>query len=101
MIPEHCIKKFEERFKTYPSIIEVSKDLSKTDITKFFSKSQLFWFKYNINDEGKKVDRESFFEYDPSGIMIYIKKLDEIFILTTIDRAGVAEYMINTLKKTK
>ena len=101
MIPEHCIKKFEERFKTYPSIIEVSKDLSKTDVTKFFSKSQLFWFKYNINDEGKKVDRESFFEYDPSGIMIYINKLDEIFILTTIDRTGVAEYMINTLKKTK
>jgi hypothetical protein len=101
MIPEHCIKKFEERFNTYPSIIEISKDLSKTDVKKFFSKSQLFWFKYNISDEGKKVDRESFFEYDPSGIMIYINKLDEIFILTTIDRAGVAEYMINTLKKTK
>lgn len=101
MIPEHCIKKFEERFKSYPSIIEISEDLPKKDLTKFFSKSELFWFKYTMNGVGERVSNESFFEYDSSGIMVYINDTHKIFILTTIDRKGVAEYMINGLKNTK
>jgi hypothetical protein len=45
--------------------------------------------------------KEKFVLYDSTGIMIFINEELTLFILTTIDRYGVAEYSIETLKKLK
>lgn len=99
MIPKHCIKKFKTKFNSYPCFISVNKEYVKTDIEKFFSKSYLVWFNERVNAEGQKTTTERFFEYDSTGIMVYIKEDGDIFILTTTDRQGVVYYMISNLKK--
>jgi len=38
-------------------------------------------------------------EYDSNGILIYIKKAEDIFILTTTDRLNVAEFTLHNLIK--
>jgi len=101
MIPKHCIKKFEERFKSYPSIVTINSNLIKQDLTKFFSKSQLLWSHESFDSMGEKIIQERLLEYDPTGIFIYLNSNKHIFIMTTLDRKGVADYMINTLIKLK
>lgn len=98
MIPEHCIEKFQERFKSYPSIIEVGSRQIRLDISKIFSKSLLIW-SYDYIESSKLTNREKFIEYDSTGIMIYINDSKDIFILTTSDKKNVAEFLIHTLTK--
>lgn len=100
-IPPHCIEIFKERFKTFPSLINIILDKPEEVINNFFKKSHLVWFNTQINDDGKKIEKEKFFEYDSSGIMVYIKGGNQIFILTTIDRLNVAEFTILNLKRIK
>ena len=57
------------------------------------------WTNERVNAEGQRTVLERFLEYDSSGIMVYIKEGQGIFILTTSDRKNVADYMINNLKK--
>jgi len=100
MIPKHCIKNFKTKFNTYPSFIRVNRDYIKTDIEKFFSKSHIVWSDEIISSpDGQKGYIERFIEYDSTGIMVYIKYDEDIFILTTTDRKGVAYYMISNLTK--
>ena len=99
MIPKHCIKIFKNRFTYYPTFISVNPEYVKIDLNKFFSKSMTIWTNERVNAEGQRTVLERFLEYDSSGIMVYIKEGQGIFILTTSDRKNVADYMINNLKK--
>lgn len=99
MIPEHCIEIFRKRFNYYPTIISVNSEYIKADLNNFFKKSIENWAHERIDSEGKKTVLERFLDYDSLGIMVYIKERGDIFILTTGDRKGVAEYMISNLKR--
>ncbi len=101
-IPENCIETFIKKFNHYPSIIEV--DLSNVNnikLDELINKYQLIWFnsKTNLSDK-LKID-EMMVEYDPVGVLIYRKNNDSLFILTTIDRRNVSEYLINIIKRLK
>lgn len=83
----------------YPSFIHVNKDFIKTDLNKFFSKSLVVWVNESIDENGKLEVLEKFLEYDYTGIMVYIKNDNSIFILTTPDRKNVADFMVSNLKR--
>ena len=100
-IPKHCIDIFIEKFNSYPSIIEFNPNKTKESVNKFLNKSEVIWSNEFIDSEGKKRMIEKFVLYDSTGIMIFINEALTLFILTTIDRYGVAEYSIETLKKLK
>lgn len=97
MIPQHCIDLFFKNFNCYPSIIEYN---GVTNANKFLEKYRLVWFKNIIDNVGVKP-LESFYEYDSTGIMVYLNQEGTIFILTTVDRKNVSEFLINSLKKLK
>lgn len=99
MIPKHCIKEFKRRFTFYPTFISIHSESIKVDIDKFLSKSTTIWSNERINAEGEKKVIERFLEYDSSGIMVYIKDGQGIFILTTTDRKSVADFIISNLIK--
>lgn len=99
MIPEHCIEIFKKRHEQYPHLISVNQEYIKIDLDKFLSKSTYIWTNTRINAEGKKNILERFIEYDSSGIMIYIKEGQGIFILTRGDRLNVSEYIVSKLNK--
>lgn len=102
-VPQHCIDRFKEKFKFHPSIIEFDYD-DISSFEKLTSRSYSLWFTSVLNQNS--VDFiEKHIEYDPTGIHFYTKKLDEkklkIFIMTTPDKVGVAEFTINNLLKAK
>jgi hypothetical protein len=108
MIPEHCIDTFVKKFKIYPSIIEISSqyttngdDAKYLNILKYFEKFDLLWFNYYVDDNGNTTLPSRLYEYDSTGIIVYINVQRKIFILTTVDRKSVSEYLINNLKKIK
>jgi hypothetical protein len=100
-IPKHCIDIFIDKFKSYPSVIELNLSKNKESINKFLSKSELIWINEFIGDDNKKHTKEKFVIYDSTGIMIYINEELTLFILTTIDRYEVADFSIQTLKRLK
>lgn len=98
-VPQHCIDKFQEQYKRYPSFISFELDREEL-IEKFLSKSQELWVASIIKDDKiKKIER--LVEYDPTGIFIYVNLSDNITVtlLTTLDRYSVAEFSINKLIK--
>ena len=97
-IPTHIIDKFKETFKQYPSIIKVNPNYIKTDLDKVFKRSRLIWTCEFINSEGINKTTSKALEYDPNGIFVYINYDDTLFILTTIDRKNVSDFMVNSLK---
>lgn len=92
---------FIDKFKSYPSVIELNLSKTRESINKFLSKSELVWINEFIGDDNKKHTKEKFVIYDSTGIMIYINEELTLFILTTIDRYEVAEFSIQTLKRLK
>lgn len=97
--PQHCIDKFQERFKKYPSFVNI--ELGNKDVLdKFLLKSEDLWVNSIVEDNKiKKIER--LVEYDPTGIFIYLNLSDKIYVtfLTTLDRYSVAEFSINKLIK--
>ena len=98
-IPQNCIDLFKERFKSYPSIIEVYPSMSKEDTDKLFNKSLLLWFDYFVNDEHNIVYKDRLYEYDATGILILRKSQTKIFILTKVDKQNVVDYLLLQLKR--
>jgi hypothetical protein len=98
-IPQHCIDTFKERFKCYPSIIEVSPTMNEENTDKLFGKSHLLWFDYFVNNENKIVYRDRLCEYDSSGVLILRKSNNEIFILTKVDKQNVVDYLLLQIKR--
>lgn len=101
MIPKHCIDIFINKFKFYPSVIEISPENIKGDLIKFLNKFNLLYFEDLIDGDGKNKNINRLYEYDSTGILVYINQDGKIFILTTVDRKSVSEFLINNLKKIK
>ena len=97
-IPTHIIDKFRDRFKHYPTIIKVDPNYIKSDLDKVFKKSNVFWLTSEITSEGDINVKQKALEYDPSGIYVYINSDNTVFILTTMDRKNVSDFMVNSLK---
>jgi hypothetical protein len=90
---------FKERYKKIPSVFYLKNDkISSEILEKFLSKSYLIFVNKQVV-EGKIVETERLVEYDSNGILIYIKKAEDIFILTTTDRLNVAEFTLHNLIK--
>jgi hypothetical protein len=90
---------FKERYKQIPSTLYIKNEkISKENLDKFLSKSYLIFVNKQVV-EGKIVETERLVEYDSNGILIYIKKAEDIFILTTTDRLNVAEFTLHNLIK--
>jgi hypothetical protein len=90
---------FKERYKQVPSTLYIKNEkISKETLEKFLSKSYLIFVNKQV-EEGKIVETERLVEYDSNGILIYIKKAEDIFILTTTDRLNVAEFTLHNLIK--
>jgi hypothetical protein len=90
---------FKERYKQTPSSLYIKNEkISKETLEKFLSKSYLLFVNKQVVD-GKIVETERLVEYDSNGILIYIKKAEDIFILTTTDRLNVAEFTLHNLIK--
>ena len=90
---------FKERFKQIPSSLYIKNEkISKETLDKFLSKSHLIFVNKQVV-EGKIVEVDRLVEYDSNGILIYIKKAEDIFILTTTDRLNVAEFTLHNLIK--
>ena len=90
---------FKERYKQVPSTFYIKNEkISKETLEKFLSKSYLIFVNKQVV-EGKIVETERLVEYDSNGILIYIKKAEDIFILTTTDRLNVAEFTLHNLIK--
>ncbi len=90
---------FKERYKQIPSTLHIKNDkISKENLDKFLGRSHLIFINKKVED-GKIVETERLVEYDSNGILIYIKKAEDIFILTTTDRLNVAEFTLHNLIK--
>jgi hypothetical protein len=90
---------FEKKYKVIPSTLYIKNEkISKENLDKFLSRSYLLFVNKEVVD-GKIVELEKLMEYDPSGILIYIKNPEDIFILTTTDRLSVAEFTLHNLIK--
>ena len=98
-IPQNCIDTFKARFSTQPSIIEVYPTMSNEDTDKLLNKSHLLWFNYFVNNEHKIVYNDRLYEYDSTGILILRKSETKIFILTTVDKQNVVDYILLQIKR--
>ena len=98
-IPQNCIDTFKERFKSYPSIIQLYPTLSNEDTDKLLNKSLLLWSNYFVNNEHDIVYKDRLYEYDATGILILRKSETKIFILTKVDKQNVVDYLLLQLKR--
>lgn len=98
-IPQHCIEIFKERFKTFPSVVEVNPSMTKEDCDKFYGKHHLLWFQTFVNDEHNMVYQNRLYEYDSSGILILRKSETKIFILTKADKQNAVEFLLQQIKR--
>ena len=100
-IPQNCIDIFKEKFGCYPSLVEYSPELEKNEIDKLLSKSHLIWYQDCIDTKKETVPRHKLYEYDSTGILIYIKYVGKIFILTKVEKKNLVDFTIQTLNKIK
>ncbi len=98
-IPQNCIDIFKERFKTYPSFVEVFPNMKKEDVDKFLGKSHLIWFEDFVTVDYDIKPQHRLYEYDSTGILIYRKSEVGIFILTKVDKKNVVDYLLLQLKR--
>jgi hypothetical protein len=98
-IPQHCIDIFKGKFNTYPSVIKVCRRINDDETLKLFSKSHLLWFENKFNVNGDIIPKDKLYEYDSSGILIYLKDDFDIFILTKVDKQNVVDYLLLQIKR--
>jgi hypothetical protein len=99
-IPQNCIDTFKERFGSYPSVVDLLvTSVTPKDMDTFLSKSHLLWYEDWVNDEYMILHQGRLYEYDSTGIFIYRRLETDIFILTTVDKKNVVDYMISQLKR--
>lgn len=90
---------FEKRYLKIPSVLHIRNEkISKTTLEKFLNKSHLIFVNKSVLD-GEIKETEKLVEYDSTGIFIYIESGLDIFILSTPDRLGVAEFTLHNLIK--
>ena len=97
-VPEFIIEMFFNRFKKKPSVIEILKPYNESFIEKMFNKKEEIWFYKKVDVDKNITEEERLIEYDATGILIFINSKNNLFILTTPDRKGVAEFTLQNLK---
>jgi len=98
-VPQHCIDIFKDRFGSYPSLVEYSPILDKNGVDTFLGKSHLIWYQDFIDEKKDIVPRHKLYEFDSTGILIYVKYIGKIFILTKVDKKNVVDYSLQQLKR--
>jgi hypothetical protein len=93
---------FKEKYKLIPSTLYLKNEkIPKENLDNFLNKFYLVYTKKEVIDN-KIVEIERLVEYDPNGILIYVKNSVDIFIYTTSDRLNVAEFALyNLIKQNK
>jgi hypothetical protein len=102
MIPEYIIDWFKERFKVYPSIVEVNHKPEQF-VNELTSKSHLLQYQKIVSDK-ITFNVKRLFEYDPTGILLYVEETDEknyfnIFVLSLVDKQQIIDYVLHNLNK--
>ena len=108
IIPKHIIEIFKKTFDEYPSITKFKID--KQDVlNKMFLKSKIIWYEDKFNMDGGINNTKILYEYDSSGILVFIKKIkksdyplkDEelkksymVFILSKINKKNMVEFTL-------
>jgi hypothetical protein len=100
-IPQHCIDIFKEKFNTYPSTVEVHININNDNFKKILNKSHLLWYEDYFNEFGEVIPKNKLYEYDSTGILIYIKEECNIFIMTKVDKKNIVDFTLQQLKKLK
>ena len=100
-IPQNCIDTFKERFGSYPSIVGLYPSMSKEDTDKFLSKAHLLWYEDFVNVDYDIIPQHRLYEYDSTGVLIYRKSEQEIFMLTKVDKKNVVDFTLQQLKRLK
>lgn len=98
-IPKHCINIFRERFNSYPSIVDVHISTYDDNFKKILNKSHLLWYEDLFDDNGETKSKNKLYEYDSTGILIYIKEECNIFIMTKVDKKNIVDFTLQQLKK--
>jgi hypothetical protein len=98
-ITKNCLKKFKQRHVTYPSIIEIRTTNCNEKIETFFIKYKILWRSEVVNSDFNQITIDKLIDYDPTGIMVYIKGGNHIFILTTETNMDVSKLTLSRLKK--
>lgn len=101
-IPLHCIDVFVKKFGVYPSVCLVKPPYNPENfIDKSIEKYYKLWETKTIESDGKISYSDILLEYDPTGILFYIKGGTDIFILSRIDKLNIVDFTIHNLKKRK
>ncbi len=101
-IPLHCIDSFMKKFGSYPSICSVEPPYTPEDfIVKTIHKYHKLWEVKTVNEDGNITYLDVLLEYDPTGILLYIKDNSHIFILSGVDKSNIVDFTIHNLKKNK
>ena len=54
-----------------------------------------------VNEKGEVLTKDTLYEYDSTGVLLYFKNGTHIFILTKPDKKSIVEFFIHNLKKIK
>lgn len=98
-IPQHCIDIFKEKFNIFPSIVDVHISTYNDNFKKILNKSYLLWYEEVFKENGQIIFKNKLYEYDSTGILIYIKENCNIFILTKVDKKNVVDFILQQLNK--
>lgn len=102
IIPQHCIDTFIKRYNQYPSISIIEPPYNPDGfIDKALKKYHKIWYIKNIDENGNTIHKDVLLEFDPTGIFLYIKDEEIIFILSGIDKSNIVDFTIHNLKKIK
>lgn len=97
-IPKNCVKTFKHKFSSYPSIIEIHNKSIVLGFLKGLKDEQLIWT-HTIRDvDGNQTFQHRLFEYDSTGILVYVIGDSGIFILTKSDKRQIIDYVISRIK---
>ena len=101
-IPQFCIETFVNKFKTYPSLCLVEPPYTPDNfIEKSMKRYYTIWEVKKVLGSGEVIYSDVLLEYDPTGILFYIKDNSTIFILSKNDKSNIVDFTIHNLKKNK
>ena len=98
-IPQNCIDIFKGRFNSYPSVVKVIPTMTKEETDKFLSKSYLLWYEDFVDIDYNIKPQHRLYEYDSTGVLVYLKSETNIFILTKVDKKNMVDYTLQQLKR--
>jgi hypothetical protein len=99
-IPENCFDSFIKKFNEYPSIFIVEPPYRIDNFIKdALLKRHKLWVVNKIDSNGGSIMTDVLLEYDPTGILFYIKDELTIFMLCSVNKIDIVNFTISQLKK--